>query len=296
MKDFIKRLWNGVHIDGTYATDLALKFFLLDLLFRPIGAWYIRPVLMGCAGLGLLSSRTRHTPLLYIGIGLLTAYRIYDKWPLADNHAYLLVYFPLAIVLALFSSNPGAIIARQSRWMIAAVFGFAVIWKVLLTPEFIDGTFFRVTFQSDPRFEGFMLSIAGITPEQLKLNRAYLMNPLPQGAIPIGASSYVEPAGLTLIINLFIWATLLLEGAIFAIFVMPPRKGVERARHLSLLLFCVGTYAIAPVPGFGWILLSMGATQVPEKSKLRYLYVACFLLLLFYRENSWRDLAWSLIG
>lgn len=209
---------------------------------------------------------------------------------MADNHVYLLVYFPLAAALALSIGKPDEILARQCRWLVAAVFGFAILWKIFLTPEFIDGTFFRVTFQTDPRFEGFMLSVVGITPEQLEINREFLMNPLPAGLVPLDASPYVEPKLLSPAVTLFVWATLIIESLLFAAFAAPSKPWVVRIRHISLLGFCVGTYAIAPVPGFGWILLTLGVAQLTGSSKMKIPYIMCFMLLLFYRETAWREL------
>jgi len=45
------------------------------------------------------------------------------------------------------------------------------------------------------------------------------------------------------------------------------------------------------VAGFGWLLLVMGAAQTREsESWWRRLYVAAFLLVLFYSEVPWAGL------
>ena len=66
----------------------------------------------------------------------------------------------------------------------------------------------------------------------------------------------------------------------------------------SLLLgFCVVTYAFAPVAGFGWLLLVMGAAQTDEADVwLRRAYVAAFLVVLFYSEVPWAGLLLDLTG
>jgi hypothetical protein len=47
-------------------------------------------------------------------------------------------------------------------------------------------------------------------------------------------------------------------------------------------------HAFAPVAGFGWLLLVMGAAQVQaDQIWLRRLYVAMFLVVLFYTEVPW---------
>ena len=68
-------------------------------------------------------------------------------------------------------------------------------------------------------------------------------------------------------------------------------------RHGLLLGFCVVTYAFAPVAGFGWLLLVMGAAQTDEADVwLRRAYVAAFLVVLLYSEVPWAGLLLDLTG
>jgi hypothetical protein len=63
------------------------------------------------------------------------------------------------------------------------------------------------------------------------------------------------------------------------------------ARHGVLIAFCVGTYALAPVAGFGWLLLAMGLGQCrPEQRRLQVAYLAVFFLVLFYNQVPWTRL------
>ena len=55
-----------------------------------------------------------------------------------------------------------------------------------------------------------------------------------------------------------------------------------------LLLFCLVTYAIAPVAGFGWLLLIMGlCLSRPEQRWLRGAYVTTFFVVLLVTEIPW---------
>lgn len=60
------------------------------------------------------------------------------------------------------------------------------------------------------------------------------------------------------------WFTLVMEG-ILAVLFLVPRASARRAavRSVVLLIFLVAVYPIAPVIGFGWILISMGLAQLP---------------------------------
>jgi hypothetical protein len=62
-------------------------------------------------------------------------------------------------------------------------------------------------------------------------------------------------------------------------------------RDALLLLFCLVTYAFAPVAGFAWLLLIMGAAQTADEAVwLRRAYASVFLVVLFYSEVPWAGL------
>ena len=68
-------------------------------------------------------------------------------------------------------------------------------------------------------------------------------------------------------------------------------------RHTSLLDFCVATYALAPVAGFGWLLATMGLAHCrPGQRRLRGVYLAVFILILLYTEFPWTGVlaAWTI--
>ena len=68
-------------------------------------------------------------------------------------------------------------------------------------------------------------------------------------------------------------------------------------RHLLLLLFCVVTYAFAPVAGFGWLLLTMGLAGCgSEQGWLRSVYIAAWCLVLLYDEIPWSGLLVEWLG
>jgi hypothetical protein len=76
------------------------------------------------------------------------------------------------------------------------------------------------------------------------------------------------------------------EGAVAITFLWPFGRMISQWRNAALLLFCATTYAVAPVEGFGWLLIAMGITQCdPAWRKTLFLYLAVFLLILFYRDE-----------
>ena len=151
-------------LSGLDAVNLALRLTLLDLLLRPVGNWAIRPVVLGLGVAGLLFPRLMRQPLLWAAIAGLAGLRVLLDWPLADNHAYLLCYWCLAVALSLAAYDTEGCLASNGRVLIGLVFGLAVLWKLGLSSDFVDGSFFQVTMLRDPRFEDWttLLTVEGM--------------------------------------------------------------------------------------------------------------------------------------
>jgi hypothetical protein len=177
-----------------------------------------------------------------------------------------------------------------SRRLLGLSFLFACLWKAILSPDFLDGRFFRVTLLTDPRFGEVAMLIGGLTADQLEANRRALA-PLPDGAELLNSPAVVEPFRLRAFATASTWGVLGLEALVAAAMFLPSSRASTIVRHTALLLFCAITYAFAPVAGFGWALLVMGLAQVESRQLwLGRVYVVAFLVVLVYTEVPWADL------
>jgi hypothetical protein len=275
---------------GSTPLDLGLRLTAVALLLRPMGPWFVAPVILAAAVLMLIAPAVLRSARAWGLVAALVAVRIADDWPLADNHIYLLAYWALAIALALRSADAPGALAFSSRWLIGLAFAFAVLWKLVLAPDFLDGRFFRVTLLTDPRFGDVAQLIGGLSPAELAANRDALVVQ-PEGAELLNPPTVHEPPRLRALAAASTWGILLLE-ALVAILMIVPSPRVIPLRHGALLLFCGVTYLFAPVAGFGWLLLAMGLGQLEGRHQfLRRAYVAGFLVVIFYGEIPWADLA-----
>jgi hypothetical protein len=248
-------------------------------------------MILAAAVLVLIFPRCLRSAPVWGGIALLVAIRIVEDWPLADNHIYLLSYWSLAIALALRTPDGPQTLAFTSRWLVCLAFTFAVLWKAVLSPDFLDERFFRITLLTDPRFGAVAQLIGGLSREQLDANRTALA-PLPHGAELADPPTVYEPVRLRVLANASTFGILALEAAV-AVLMGLPRFGIWR--HFALLLFCGITYAFAPVAGFGWLLLVMGLAQLePQRPWLGRAYIAMFLAVIFLGEVPWAELALDL--
>ena len=278
------------------AASLVLRLTVIILLLRPMGPWWIGPFLLAVAVLALIFPRVLFAPATWFGLAVLTAIRIIEDWPLADNHIYLLAYWCLAIALALGSRNAIVVLRRSSRLLIGLAFLFAVIWKLVLSPDYIDGRFFRATYLTDTRFENVTMFVGGLTTDQLAESRNYLQ-PLPEGTVRTEVPRLHDAPSFTALVYFSTWSTVLLEALCAFFFLFRFRDRSSIVPHVLLLMFCIGTYAVAAVPGFGWLLLTMGLASVdPENRGLRAAYITTWLLVLAYFFVPWVALFLDWVG
>jgi hypothetical protein len=254
-----------------------------------MGDWIVRPFILIAAVLVLVSPRVLGLRAVWLVVTLAVASRIAGDWPLADNHIYLTAYWLLAITLSLGAADPAATLALNSRRLIGLAFAFAVLWKAVLSPDFLDGRFFRVTLMTDPRFGEAAMLVGGLTADELEANRRAL-DPLPEGAELLDPPEVVQPIRLRALAVASTWGILCLEAAV-ALLMLVPVPRLALVRHAALLLFCLITYAFAPVAGFGWLLLLMGVAQIDSSQTwLHRVYVAAFAAVLFFDEVPWAGL------
>lgn len=266
---------------------LGLQLTAIVLLLQPVSVWYMRPLLLSLAILVLLVPAILRTPAVWGGIALLVAGWVIREWPVGDNHHYLFAYWTLAICLALCARSPDRALARSARWLVVAVFLWATLWKAVLSPDYMDGRFYRVRLLTDARFSATVQLVGDLSAQQMESSRAYL-EPPPFGEPGPAPPELFEPPAVVHLATLLTWATVLLEALVALAFLVPWGRLTLAVRHGALLGFCAAAYAIAPVAGFGWLLCAMGVTQVPaERRGLRAAYVAVFLLLRFYMDIPW---------
>jgi hypothetical protein len=281
--------------DADGVVDSVLTLTAIVLLLRPLDVWWAAPFVLAAACLALLSRPVRRAPITWMLVSALIAARLVFVWPLSDNHIYLLAYWCLAIGLALTASAPAPTLATSSRWLLGAAFAFAVLWKAVLSPDYLDGRFFRVTLLTDERFADASLVFGGLSREQMAVNRDFLV-PLPEGAALLDPPSFVEPPRLRAFAAIATWGGLGLEALIALLNLIPTGARLQGARHVSLVTFCATTYALAPVAGFGWLLATMGLAQCTQAQRTRRAaYFAVFILILLYTEIPWAGLIadWS---
>lgn len=248
------------------------------LLFALLAAWF---------ALGAALSCLLRTPLFWYVTATILGTAVYFTWESADNHRYLFVYWSLSLCCAfsLPRAQQPLAIATTSRWLIGLCMLLATAWKIAST-DYLSGSFFHYELLADERFAHFASWTSGLSLEQLTENRT-LRESLVAGQLTGVELSQVQlhyAPSITAIAKVLTWWTLgiesLLAGLFLAAAILSRRPRLMLVASLALLLFAATTYAVAPVRGFGGILMLLGLAQCESKQKkVRYAFLAAFVLM-----------------
>lgn len=117
--------------------------------------------LLSSAGL-LVPGLHRHRVLWYLFTALV-ALKTLALWWVQDNHLFLALYWCLALGLALSRPEPARLLAANARLLVGLTFCFTVLWKGLLSADFLSGAYFHYTLLTDMRFEPLGLLLGGMS-------------------------------------------------------------------------------------------------------------------------------------
>jgi hypothetical protein len=138
--------------------------------------------------------------------------------------------------------------------------------------------------------------MTGVSLDSLATNRE-LRDLMLHGHLTGTTVNSVELAGwnqVAWLSGFLTWWTVLIEGALGLLFLVPVSRAGNYARWISLtrntllILFAVTTYSVAPVRGFGWMLMLLGLAQCIDTGidsrdrRFRWGYLAALLLIQAY--------------
>ena len=267
---------------------LPLALTLLLVLLGTSQSWYVAVPVVVLAVVGLIQPRATDRPMFWSALAAtLGAAAWAGRWQV-DNHQFLIAYWCFALALAAASPAPASVRRVAARVLIAAVFVLAVVWKAT-SPDFVDGSFMRYTLLTDVRFTEVATLIGGVGPNELAENRA-MVEGLGRPDAVLGPVALHGSSRMDVLADAVTYWTLLIEGAVALAFALPWRR-LARWRDALLITFIVTTYAIAPVVGFGWVLVCLGLAQHErDRRGIRLAYVAAFLLVQAFTA-PWTSIA-----
>jgi hypothetical protein len=248
--------------------------------------WYLRGPLVALFAWAVVYRRWLVTPQFWYIVATLLGTTVYLNWESSDNHKYLFVYWCLALcgAFSLPAGQQQAALATASRWLIGLCMLLAVVWKLAM-PDYRDGSFFEFTLLTDERFAHFASVATGLPLSALADNRElkdWLREGHLQGAHIHSVALATSPL-VGYLAQAMTWWTVAIEAFLAAAFLAPDRPRLALLRNTLLLLFAATTYVIAPVRGFGWMLMLLGLGQCGERDRaFRPLFLAALVLIQLY--------------
>lgn len=252
------------------------------LLLHTEKLWYVKVPVLGLALAALVLPAARRSPVVWFTITCFLAAGLVDNWQAADNHKYLMTYWCLALFLAASRDADEAQLARSARWLLAFTFLFATVWK-LAAADFRNGDFFHYALLFDPRFSGKLEILGLVDSGLLELNDAAQRALTSYESVAVSLPVELPPAVGPIARFLTGWS-LVLEGGIAVAFLLPAGRTLGWLRDGLLLLFVASTYLIAPVVGFGWLLIALGYAQCErDRRAWRMAYLLTLVVLQAFR-------------
>jgi hypothetical protein len=264
-------------------TNLASLLTTLILLRFHEEYWYVAGPLTSLMAAGLIWPRLRKEAAFWLAALAVVGVAGLHNWYSIDNHQYLLIYWCLALFLASLTSGPfkEQSVATASSLMLGLVMALATCQK-LFSGSYVNGSFFEYMLLRDHRFESVSWLWGGVPLADLRLNRVLEARLLDAS---VNAVTLHATARIRVLALLMSWLTLLIEGTLAVLFLMPrPGRRAHVWRASALIGFVLATYAVAPVVGFGWLLIAMGVAQLPpEFPRLRATFVGVFVFLPIFK-------------
>src|SRR5262249_36111429 len=152
------------------------------------------------------------------------------------------------------------------------------------SPDYIGGDYFHYTFLTDQRFAKLGTLLCGMTAAdyQRNYNAVAQLSNYKAEVHSVQLISTAAGRNLAIVVT---WWTVLIEGVLALLFLLPTSHRLSKWRDAALLLFAWTTYLAAPVKTFGWTLTTLGLAQSDRDSRIvRFCYLITFPLLLIYEQ------------
>ncbi|WP_207398626.1 hypothetical protein [Bremerella alba] len=273
--------------------NICLALSLIIVLLNGPDAWFMRGPSLGLAILALVSARLRNSALTWLALAIIVGSGVVYDWATSDNHKWLIGYWMLATACACWAKQDRQeILHANGRNLLILVMGLAAFYKAT-TPSYLSGDFFEFTLLTDSRFHGFTALLTDLNSWHLEENRSVVMQLLLGSEWDLVPRSLHRTESVRWLAWFLTWWTVVIEGSIALVFALPEKSRWHSLRHYLLLTFAVTTYMVAPVEGFGCMLMLLGMAQCQVKDRYFFMaYVVAFALIQVVGQMA--ETMWSI--
>ncbi len=265
---------------------------VLLLIFHGYHHYYFSvPFQIMVIGLLLVPAFGR-TEWFWLIVACFSGAALWLEWFDADNHKHLLFYWMLVMYLVyeIKSDDERAqFLAQAAKYLLGFTMGVAVLQKTI-SPDYLSGDFFEFVLLTDSRFTVFTSLFTNLDVATLQENLRIFSQARDVTSVSAGDSlklhSDESVRRLSLVVTWINYIDQMLIATL--VFIRLPQR-MEFIKHISIMIFIIPVYAIAPVIGFGWLIIIWGYCIVPDRMKeLRLGYIGLFFLVSLY-EIHWID-------
>ena len=258
--------------------DVVLMMSLIMMLLYPGQLWYHELAGRIMAISAILYRPLARLPLFWWIAAILNAVcQNVILWHQSDNHKFVYTYWYVAIACSLATGCPNVVIKFNSRMLLGLIMLFAVGRK-MFSLEYIRGDSFWYLLNLDSRFS----ELASFFTKDIHRQRTHMVSQINDLrsiiALPNNRFMYWFALFLT-------WWTLLIEGIIAYCFLSQRSARLDAIGFVALMLFVLTVYPIAPVLGFGSILLVMAFAQTESDQRV----ARASYLLMFIGINAFHN-------
>lgn len=268
--------------DVVAQTDWFLPVARLSLLVLLVnGHDDLRVLAIGATATAVLFLNERWLRSAWPWLGLaavLGASQALDWWRV-DDHRVATTYWLAALGVSRLAQEPRRTLELTARILVGFLFLLAFSWKVA-SSQYTSGDFFRYTLLRDQRFEPAAVILGGVEREDLEATRRELSDHRAVGSFGDVVTVDVSRRLDAVAVGFTGWG-LLIEGVVAAAFLLPFRRRWHWLRPATLLAFCLTTYLLVPVVGFGVLLVTAGLAQERGR-RVRRLYLATFVVVFLW--------------
>jgi len=282
--------WNDIQ-DPEVRWQLCTSLTLLLVIINGPGYWYAKCAIYSLGIGGFVLPKLRDYTAFWLMLGSILVYTAFENWAVSDNHKWLMGYWCLALTCAVAGDTARReILGFNARCLMVAVMGIATLYK-LTTDSYTSGAFFEFTLLTDHRFADFASWATDLSKTQLQENQQKHL------VLITGNEWDLEPHKLHTSVSLrwlalfMTWWTICIEGGIAIAFMLPEKAKLSQFKHILLLVFAATTYLVAPVPGFGCLLMLFGMSQCLDKNKL-FFALYCFGFIVIEVSGVVGGFAW----
>ena len=281
-----------IDLSGQDNTNIVFRISLILLIFFGFSDGFFSDTFPILALVPLAFPRLIASQSLWFFLAIISITSLLHSWAWADNHKYLTVYWicTLGVVAHLKESEQFNVMKKSSHTLLFICMFFAVVQKTI-SPTYLSGDFFEYQLLIDRRFELLLKTFAGLSDIDMVHNQSALRSVLGDQNLDIyqlRSNSKVE-----MLAQILTWVNYI-EQLLFCFLIPLARfKLMNQFKHSLLLIFILGTYAIAPVIGFGWLICILGYCMCRVEQlffKVSYLAVGFIIFSYHFLGNLFQTI------